>query len=272
MFSQDQFNHLRITVSSFNTRTIQEDEYSQNIVVVDGNKSYFIFPFGLVSWSVTKDELHEFLNKIMKQETDLQKLFSEEIDYVYDSKKRTFIDTTNDQLVLESGLSPEEEDATKFVLSIPILHSLELDYFENEAVNLVKNLRETLKPKKLSFLSISNFWPSVASSFSHLFKNQQTLEPLFLQTELNLHSKVGEQPSQCWENSSLDDLFDEGLSYWAINERKKKLNDRLTAARDIISKLQSIYTSDSTRRIEIGIIGLIFTEVCIAIYNLLRKI
>ena len=229
----------------------------------------FYFPYGVVvAWGVGYQDLSEILSHVAPYEIkpfnfqdegfDFSRIENtpptyEEFDYSYGAEFR--IDRLKDEVIMEEGLSREEEVKKMCAVSHGLALCVKLSVYEE---NIEKTIQGTKHlPEELASAG------GIQMSSKDI---SRIIGDLFIQrNSVNLHTDILNVPDFFWENSDLEPLYGLTRSYLDINKRVDILNRRLDVLKELLEILGDQLSKQNESFLEWVIIWILVVQVAVSI-------
>lgn len=222
-------------------------------------KNLFIFDFGvLIFWNFKNSEEKKTIKTLSKNL--IKRLPNAEIekDIMLCSKKiSTTFKIENNTIHLSTNELKE-----KYAHSYAFAQSLKLDMFEQKLEKTIKKT-ETI-PKQIALKGKINL------SQEEVYK---TIGNIFmLRSSVNLLSGLLDVPDYFWEQTALEEIYEESREYYDVEERICIINNRLDLIKELYDMMNDDLHNKHASNLEWIVIWLIVIEVLIEVFwNILIK-
>lgn len=248
--------------SELNISRFYEDErsvtktfkWNEPFILEHGEKSYiFFYNFGTVAFfNVHEEERKKFIQKVKKYEVNpVKEVDVETFSIEIDPKEKP-------AALFDKAIIPKLDILSLRIISFVVSQSVTLKYFEKE-VDYVSDLL---------YKTVDEFWRTTRIAWS----NKGNLKTIAYGIKLR-HSAMSElllldKPPIAWESSKMDQLYEEMIKTFEINERYKRLDKKL----EIVIENSKIITgfSDVKKALisELAIIALFVIDIIIILWEM----
>ncbi len=248
--------------SELNIAKFYEDErsvtkafkWNEPFILEHGEKSYiFFYNFGTVAFfNVHEEERKKFIQKVKKYEINpVKEVDVETFTIEIDPKEKP-------SALFDKVILPKLDLLSLRIISFVVSQSVTLKYFEKE-VDYVSDLL---------YKTVDKFWKTTRIAWS----NKDNIKTIAYGIKLR-HSAMSElllldKPPIAWESSKLDQLYEEMIKTFEVNERYKRLDKKL----EIVIENSKIITdiSDVKKALvsELAIIALFVIDIIIILWEM----
>lgn len=224
------------------------------------NSDVFIFSYGcVVTWGL-KRKNEQYLLKQLEQFA-IKPLASIETDrFIFNKGKKTALVTHSyfnaDIIMLESY----DDDQLKLAISYGLAKSIQLESYETEVQRIIdKNAPFFSDVAKLGKISLRS--KEISKRLGEIF---------VARSQINLNSEYLEAPEYFWEHPNLEIHYTMTEKFLDISRRVSALNQKLDVLHELFNMLNSQLQHHHGNFLEIIIILLIFFELAISIFVMIR--
>ncbi|MDO8494259.1 MAG: RMD1 family protein [Deltaproteobacteria bacterium] len=191
-------------------------------------------------------------------------------------KIRRFLPTRSDILTSdEFNLEENKKEANRVFFDRVVVNKISREKIELMALALAKSTALETFEKRIEVIlaSLGDLRTSLGKKMIKRLKEKRiiTLMDQVMNTRQNLVATLCllEKPDETWDSKTLDELYQEAITMFELNDRFRALDYKIKMIQDNLELLASFVTNRQHLLLEITIVALIVIEVALFVYELI---